>query len=104
MKKAILIVSLFLILTSTVYFTGRQLKAASPAPQAATPIDSIYPGLGVITSRTARDGRIATSNQAILGPGSCIHMGDPYSPLDSIFAPGPYTFTYRIYIPPTYAL
>ncbi len=103
MKKAILIVSLFLILTSTVYFTGRQLKAASPAPQAATPIDSIYPGLGVITSRTARDGRIATSNQAILGPGSCIHMGDPYSPLDSIFAPGPYTFTYRIYIPPTYA-
>lgn len=104
MKKAIWVLSLFLVLFSTVYVTSRQLKAApAPAPQATTPIDSIYPGLGVITSRTARDGRIATSNQAILGPGSCIHYGDPYSPLDSTWVPGPYTFTYRIYIPPTYA-
>ncbi|MBK8902650.1 MAG: PKD domain-containing protein [Anaerolineaceae bacterium] len=103
MKKAILVVSLFLVLTSTVYFSGSQLKAAPPAPQVATPIDSIYPGLGIITSRTARDGRLATSNQAILGPGSCTHMGDPYSPFDSPWAPGPYTYTYRIYVPPTYA-
>ncbi|MCA9954293.1 MAG: hypothetical protein KC434_06210, partial [Anaerolineales bacterium] len=103
MKKSILVVTLFLTLLSTVYVTSRQLKAASaPAPQAATPIDPIYPGLGIITSRTARDGRIATSHQGIFGPGSCTHMGDPYSPLVSEFAPGPYTYTYRIYIPPTY--
>lgn len=103
MKKAIWVVSLFLVLFSTIHVTSRQLKAApAPAPQAATPIDPLYPGLGIITSRTARDGRIATSHQAIFGPGSCTHMGDPYSPLVSEFAPGPYTYTYRIYIPPTY--
>lgn len=104
MKKAIWVVSLFLVLFSTVYVTSRQLKAAPAlAPQATTPVDPIYPGLGIITSRTARDGRMATSHQGIFGPGSCTWLGDPYSPLLSSFAPGPYTYTYRIYIPPTYA-
>ncbi|MAT99780.1 MAG: hypothetical protein CL608_21785 [Anaerolineaceae bacterium] len=103
MKKAFLVISLFVLLTATVYSGSMRLQAASPAPQGSTPIDPIFPGVGVITSQTMADGRIATSNQGIFGPQSCVHLGDPYSPLDSPWVPGPYTYTYRIYIPPTYA-
>lgn len=104
MKKVIFIMSLFILLTIAIFSSSNTvLKAAPSTPQETTPIDSVFPGLGIITSRTMEDGRMATSNQAILGPGSCTHMGDPYSPIDSAWASGPYTYTYRIYIPPNYA-
>jgi hypothetical protein len=103
MKKALFIASLLILLTATIYANSSRLQAAPPAPQEATPIDPIFPAVGVITSRTMENGRIATSNQAILGPDSCTHMGDPFSPINSTWAPGPYTYTYRIYIPPTYS-
>ena len=104
MKKAILVLSVFILSTIIVsYSSSIQLKASPAAPEAATPIDPVFPGLGVITSRTMEDGRMATSHQGIFGPDSCTHMGDPYSPLNSDWAAGPYTYTYRIYIPPNYA-
>ncbi|MAT98786.1 MAG: hypothetical protein CL608_16710 [Anaerolineaceae bacterium] len=56
----------------------------------------------IYVSRRVEDGVLSTSNQGIFGPGSCTHMGDPFSPLVSDWAPGPYTYTYRIYIPPDY--
>ncbi|MBK8906060.1 MAG: hypothetical protein IPM53_33080 [Anaerolineaceae bacterium] len=56
----------------------------------------------IYVSRRVEDGVLSTSNQGIFGPGSCTHMGDPYSPLQSAWASGPYTYTYRIYIPPDY--
>ncbi|MAT99779.1 MAG: hypothetical protein CL608_21780 [Anaerolineaceae bacterium] len=103
MKKVLFILSVLILLTITISYAGTvQLKAAPAVPEAVTPDDPQVPGMGIITSRTMRDGRMATSNQAILGPQSCTHMGDPYSPLDSTWATGPYTYTYRIYIPPTY--
>lgn len=55
----------------------------------------------IYVSRRVEDGVLSTSNQGIFGPGSCIHMGDPFSPL-GIGGRGPYTYTYRIYIPPDY--
>ena len=104
MKRVIVVASLFILLTAAILISSNiQVNAALSAPQATTPADSLFPGLGIITSRTMEDGRLATSNQAILGPDSCVHMGDPYSPLDSPWATGPYTYTYRIYIPPNYA-
>ena len=56
----------------------------------------------IYASRRVEDGVLSTSNQGIFGPGSCTHMGDPFSPLQSAWASGPYTYTYRIYIPPDY--
>lgn len=56
----------------------------------------------IYASRRVEDGVLSTSNQGIFGPGSCTHMGDPFSPLVSDWASGPYTYTYRIYIPPDY--
>ncbi len=102
MKKAFLVISFFILLTATVYSSSGQLQAASPAPQSSTPIDPVFPGLGIITSRTMADGRLATSNQAVFGPNSCIDYGDPYSPLNSPYAPGYYTYQFRIRIPADY--
>ena len=102
MKKVFLIISLFILLTTPVYSGSTQLKAAQPAPQGATVTDPIFPGLGIIPSANTRDGRVSTTNLAILGPSICINFGDPYSPLNSPFAPGSHTYQYRIRIPASY--
>ncbi|MBE2223701.1 MAG: hypothetical protein IAF02_19330 [Anaerolineae bacterium] len=49
------------------------------------------------------DGLENAFNQAIFGPKSCTAFGDPYSPLNSSWARGSYTYKYRILIPPTYS-
>ena len=77
-KIGIIFSFLFVMLGTLLYSANIQLNAAPETAVQTTPTDPIYPGLGMITSRTARDGRIATSNQAILGPDSCTHLGDPY--------------------------
>jgi hypothetical protein len=102
MKKAFPIIILFLFLTIIIYSGSSQLRAAPATPQEAMPIDPIFPGVGIITSRHMEDGRISTSNQAIFGPHICINYGDPYSPLNSPYAPGPYTYQFRIRIPADY--
>ena len=102
MKKAIPFIILFLLLIVTIHSGGSQLQAAPSAPQAATPIDPIFPGAGIITSRNMASGRISTSNLAVFGPNICIAYGDPYSPLNSPYAPGPYTYQFRIRIPADY--
>lgn len=40
--------------------------------------------------------------QTIFGPNICTAYGDPFSPLNSIWAPGFYTYQYAIVIPPDY--
>ncbi|MCB8979546.1 MAG: hypothetical protein H6657_19220 [Ardenticatenaceae bacterium] len=40
----------------------------------------------IYASRRVEDGVLSTSNQGIFGPGSCTHMGDPFSPLQSAWA------------------
>ena len=92
MKKTGIIFSLFVVLLGVLQYSGNfALKAASETAVPLATTDAIPTGFGIITSRTMPDGRLATSNLGIFGPDSCTHMGDPYSPLDSIYAPGPYT-------------
>ncbi|MCP4422478.1 MAG: hypothetical protein GY805_38195, partial [Chloroflexi bacterium] len=102
MKKALPIIVIFLFLTAVIHSSSSQLNAAPAAPQAATPIDPILPGIGVISSRHMEDGRLSTSHQAIMGPHICIHYGDPYSPLNSLYEPDLYTYQFRIRIPADY--
>ena len=102
MKKTFLVISFFILLTATIYSGSGQLQAAPLASQSSTPIDPVFPGLGIITSRTVADGRLATSNQAIFGPNICIDYGDPYSPWNSLYAPGSYTYQFRIRVPADY--
>ena len=56
----------------------------------------------IYVSRRVEDGVLSTSNQGIFGPDACTHMGDPYSPVVNNPPDPPYTYTYRIYIPPDY--
>jgi hypothetical protein len=102
MKKALPIITLFLLLTALIHSGSSQLRAAPATFQGATPFDPIVPGIGVVTSRNMEDGRLSTSNQAIMGPSICIDFGDPYSPLNSPYAPGLYTYQFRIRIPADY--
>jgi hypothetical protein len=60
------------------------------------------PWTDIYTSRTMAGGRLSLSNQSVYGPHICIDYGDPYSPLNSPWAPGLYTYRYRILIPEAY--
>lgn len=63
---------------------------------------AIYYLADVYASRRVQDGTVSTSTQGIFGPNICINYGDPFSPLNSPFEPGPYTYRYRILIPSDY--
>lgn len=103
MNKAFTILSLFILSIGTLHFSGSAQSQVVPAsPQTATPEDPIFPGTGIITGRHAEDGRISTSNLSVFGPGICADYGDPYSPLNSPYAPGLYTYLFRIRIPADY--
>ncbi|MCP4359802.1 MAG: hypothetical protein GY796_17480, partial [Chloroflexi bacterium] len=61
-------------------------------------------GVGIFTGRThaANAGIIATQNLSVLGQNICTTYGDPFSPLNSPWEPGPYTYKFRIQIPADY--
>ncbi|HFE66587.1 MAG TPA: hypothetical protein ENJ93_04925, partial [Chloroflexi bacterium] len=63
---------------------------------------AIFSLADIYASRRVEDGVLATSNQGIFGPNICVDYGDPFSPLNSPWEPGPYTYSYRIYLPPDY--
>ncbi|MBX3055274.1 MAG: hypothetical protein KF770_02275 [Anaerolineae bacterium] len=63
---------------------------------------AVFSLANVYTSRHIENGIINTSSQGIFGPNICTDYGDPYSPFNSQWAPGPYTYKYRIMIPPDY--
>ena len=56
----------------------------------------------IYASRRVEEGTVGTSTQGIFGPSICVDFGDPFSPLNSPYAPGPYTYKYRILIPPDF--
>ncbi len=72
----------------------------NPIPQGADLItdwynqgsQSLHKGTGIISYY----------NLAVFGQNTCTAFGDPYSPLNSPWAPGPYTYHYRIRIPASY--
>jgi hypothetical protein len=61
-----------------------------------------FPLVDIYASRRVEEGIVGTSNQAIFGPQICTRFGDPFSPWNSVFRPGPYSYQYRILIPPHY--
>ncbi len=65
-------------------------------------VAGIFPMADIYASRRIEDGLLSTSNQAVFGPSSCTSMGDPFSPAQSPWHPGLYTYNYRILIPPDY--
>ncbi len=63
---------------------------------------AVYPLADIYASRRIEDSVLNTSNQAVFGPRSCTSGGDPFSPVNSRFEPGIYTYHYRILIPSDY--
>ncbi|RMG95500.1 MAG: hypothetical protein D6706_11935 [Chloroflexi bacterium] len=61
-----------------------------------------FPLADIYASRRVDQGTVSTSNQGIFGPDICTSYGDPFSPLNSPWAPEIYTYQYRILIPPDY--
>ncbi|MCP5096299.1 MAG: hypothetical protein GY943_12170, partial [Chloroflexi bacterium] len=86
-----------IVFLMVVLFTIKRLvqKPVQAAPIVAThttiPIDSYS------------DGRININTQGVFGPQTCTSFGDPFSPWNSVWEPGAYTYTYRIKIPADYA-
>lgn len=68
-------------------------------------VAGIFPMADIYASRRIEDGILSASNQAVFGPSSCTSFGDPFSPAQSPFRGDrgrPYTYNYRILIPPDY--
>lgn len=61
-----------------------------------------FPQADIYASRRVDQGVVNTSNQSIFGPNICTSFGDPFSPLNSQWEPGSYTYHYRILLPPDY--
>ena len=61
-----------------------------------------FPVTDIYASSRVSDGALTTVNQSIYGPNICTDFGDPFSPINSTYAPGPYSYRYRIYIPADY--
>ncbi len=74
-----------------------QANVTKSATAAYFPLADIY------ASRRVDNGVVSTSNQSVFGPNICVNYGDPYSPISSPYFPGPYTYNYRILIPPDYS-
>ncbi|MCA9978195.1 MAG: Tad domain-containing protein, partial [Anaerolineales bacterium] len=61
-----------------------------------------FPQADIYASRRVDQGVVSTSNQSIFGPNICTSYGDPFSPFNSAWEPGAYTYHYRILLPPDY--
>lgn len=61
-----------------------------------------FPLVDIYASSRVETGVLSTSNQAVFGPAACTSQGDPFSPLNSEWAPGLYSYRYRILIPASY--
>ena len=105
MKKVMVLGFLFLLVIGGIVLVrpSINLQAANNEINQAGNLENFtVPTKGLIINRHVEDGRISTKHQAVFGPGICIDYGDPYSPLNSIFAAGLYTYTYLIHIPANY--
>lgn len=63
---------------------------------------AVFSLANVYASRRIEDGVLSTSNQSVFGQNICTDYGDPFSPLNSTWEPGEYTYEYRIMVPPDY--
>ncbi|MCP4361119.1 MAG: hypothetical protein GY796_24185, partial [Chloroflexi bacterium] len=63
---------------------------------------AVFSLANIYASRRIEDGVLSTSNQSVFGQNICTSYGDPFSPINSLWNPGPYSYEYRIMIPPHY--
>lgn len=61
-----------------------------------------FPLVDVFASRRVESGVLSTSTQGVFGPQICTQFGDAFSPHNSVWAPGEYSYRYRIFIPDDY--
>lgn len=106
MKKRVII--LITILGISFWGLGSLLSVVADNPTETlsenSPVQGIFPlpePEGIYLNRRT-DGMENAFNQAVFGPKSCTSYGDPYSPLNSVWEPGFFTYKYRILIPPNY--
>ncbi|MCP4424271.1 MAG: hypothetical protein GY803_07270, partial [Chloroflexi bacterium] len=92
----IVIVSFGLISFTLFALAAAGNLTAAPAGLPTAVTDGLY-------ANHRSDGVINVATLGIFGPKICTVYGDPYSPLNSDWAPGPYTYTYRIRIPADYS-
>ncbi len=93
-----------LILISSLVAVG-QRPATAEITSTETPIivTPIPPVDGLLSlSRFPQVARVGPAQQMVYGPNICTSYGDPFSPLNSVWAPGYYTYMYVIVIPPDY--
>lgn len=82
------------------YFLQLVGWAVNPLTKAATA--AYFPLADIYASRRVESGVLSTSNQSLFGPSICTNYGDPFSPINSVWYPGSYTYHYRILIPQDY--
>ncbi len=102
MKKAALFTLFCIFVLSSIMLTKPHANLEAAASAVGDLPQFTLPTKGVFINRDVRNGRISTGYQAVLGPLGCIADGDPYSPINSPFASGSYTYTYLIRIPSNY--
>ena len=97
---AFLLLPLFLI--GLLWATNFNLVQAEPQALRHSSISTPSSAIDIITSRRSSSGALSTAVQGVFGPQICTSYGDPFSPLNSVWAPGHYSYRYRIYIPDDY--
>lgn len=73
--------------------------AAGQETEDVSPIPPFIPGIPLSDNN---EGQINATMSMIFGPAICTAYGDPYSPFNSPWAPGPFSYPYRIRIPADY--
>lgn len=103
MKKSLILVIVIPLLMIAVLWN--HLNAATSTPEMATavaPTTATRPAAIPVNNHPI-PGALRLSALQVYGPNICTAFGDPYSPWNSPWAPGPYTYKFAIEIPADYA-
>jgi hypothetical protein len=92
-------VLLALIFIGSLIISGKWPLATEPNTVSFDPILSTT---RLYLEPTTNLGRVGPALQVVYGPQICTAYGDPFSPWNSIYWPGSYTYRYAIVIPPNY--
>lgn len=101
---------LLIPITSIFFLSLLWSQVSAVAPQSSTQAanDPFAEPQPIYTKNASSKSLLNTTIQMVFGPSGCTSLGDPYSPFNSVFRPtgyppGPYTYHYRILIPPDYS-
>ena len=96
MKRIAIVFTIFVFFVLVVgVFALPTQTPVQTAPQPGTPV--------MIPISRHSESHLALNTQGVFGPQICTAYGDPFSPWNSVWEPGSYTYSYRIKIPADYA-